>query len=567
LDAIARKPIAAFPRPPWGAVEQGFVVRSLQEDVTESVKPALLAVLGAVIVLLLIACVNVTNLVLARGAQRRGELALRAALGASRWRVVRQLLTESLVLALLGGAAGMALAAWGVQALVALSPHDLPRLAAIRLDGRALSFAVAVTVVVGLVFGSIPAFHGSRGELRAALQQSSGPTASGHQRTRRALVVAEVALALVLLVGAGLLLRSLRRLFSVDPGFEPKGVLTLQVQTAGRHFPDDAARHRFFAEALEAVRHVPSVVSAGLTCQLPLSGDADAYGVSLESNAGDGEAAFRYAVSGDYFQTMGIPLRAGRLLEERDAQGPPVVVVSESFARRKFPGSDPIGKRLRFGPSPQLRTIVGVVADVRQMSLAANEPDAVYLPTRQWPWADRVLTIVVRSRVEAPALIAGIRRAIWSIDKDQPIARIATMEDLLAASASERRFALVLFEAFGVVALILAAMGIYGVLSGSVAERTREIGIRSALGASPGGIVAFILKQGLGLTALGAAIGLSAAIAASQAMTGLLFDVSRLDPVTYVAMVALLLGVSLVACWMPAFRAARVDPAIALRAE
>jgi predicted permease len=272
-------------------------------------------------------------------------------------------------------------------------------------------------------------------------------------------------------------------------------------------------------------------------------------------------------VSGDYFQTMGIPLRAGRLLEERDAQGPPVVVVSESFARRKFPGSDPIGKRLRFGPSPQLRTIVGVVADVRQMSLAANEPDAVYLPTRQWPWADRVLTIVVRSRAEAPALIAGIRRAIWSIDKDQPIARIATMEDLLAASASERRFALVLFEAFGVVALILAAMGIYGVLSGSVAERTREIGIRSALGASPGGILAFILKQGLGLTALGAAIGLSAAIAASQAMTGLLFDVSRLDPVTYVAMVALLLGVSLVACWMPAFRAARVDPAIALRAE
>jgi putative ABC transport system permease protein len=264
---------------------------------------------------------------------------------------------------------------------------------------------------------------------------------------------------------------------------------------------------------------------------------------------------------------MGIPLRGGRLLEERDAQGPPVVVVSEAYAKRKFPGADPIGKRLSLGPDPRLRTIVGVVADVRQMSLAANEPDAIYLPTRQWPWADRVQTLVVRSRVEAPALIGAIRKAIWSIDKDQPIGRIASMEDLLAATASERRFALVLFEAFGAVALLLAAMGIYGVLSGSVAERTREIGIRSALGASPGGILALIVKQGFALTALGAAIGLSAAIAASQAITGLLFGVSRLDPVTYLAMVALLLAVSLVACWMPAFRAARVDPAIALRAE
>jgi putative ABC transport system permease protein len=567
LDAIARKPIAAFARPPWAAVEYGFVVRSLQDEVTESVRPALLAVLGAVIVLLLIACVNVTNLVLARGAQRRGEIALRAALGASRWRVVRQLLTESIVLAILGGAAGMALAAWGVQALVALSPHHLPRLAAIRLDGRALAFALGVTLVVGLVFGSIPAFHGSRGDLRAALQQSSGRTAGGHQTTRRALVVAEVALALVLLVGAGLLLRSLRRLFSVDPGFDSRGVLTLQVQTAGRHFPDDAARHRFFAEALEAVRHVPSVVSAGFTCQLPLSGDADGYGVSLESEVGEAQAAFRYAVRGDYFQTMGIPLRAGRLFDDRDAQGPMVVVINESFAKRKFPGVDPIGKRLRFGPSAELRTIVGVVADVRQLSLSDSEPDAVYLPARQWPWADRVQTLVVRSHVEAPALVAGIRKAIWSVDKDQPIARIATMEDLLAASASERRFALVLFEAFGAVALLLAAMGIYGVLSGSVAERTREIGIRSALGASPGGILSLIVRQGFALTALGAAIGLTAAIAASQALAGLLFGVSRLDPLTYLAMVALLLLVSLVACWMPAWRAARVDPAIALRVE
>jgi putative ABC transport system permease protein len=567
LDAIARKPVPEFPRPPWAFLEEGFVVHSLQDDLTEAVRPALLAVVGAVILLLLIACVNVTNLMLARGAQRRGELALRAALGASRGRVVRQLLTESLVLAILGGGAGMAVAVYGVQVLVALSPRDLPRLSAIALDGRALAFAVAVTALVGLVVGSIPAFLGSRGDLRAALQQSSGRTSGGHQTTRRVLVVAEVALALVLLVGAGLLLRSLRRLFSVDPGFAPSRVLSMQVQTSGRRFPDDAARHRFFAEALEAVRQVPGVTSAAFTSQLPLSGEADSYGVSLESNSGEGEAAFRYAVRGDYFRTMEIPLRQGRYLEERDAQGPPVVLVNESFAKRKFPGADPIGQRVRFGPGKEWDTIVGVVGDVTQLSLAASQPDAVYIPATQWPWADRALTLVVRSRLDAAALVPSISKAIWSIDKDQPIVRVATMEDLLAASASERRFALVLFEAFGLVALILAAMGIYGVLSGSVAERTREIGIRSALGASPGGIVALVIRQGLTLTGVGLALGLSAAIAASQAMVGLLFGVSRLDPVTYLGMVALLLAVSLVACWMPAWRAARVDPSLTLRAE
>ncbi|MFL5436352.1 MAG: ADOP family duplicated permease [Myxococcales bacterium] len=565
LDGIAGKPLGEFPRPPWASLQRGFVVRSLQDDLTEGVKPALLAVLGAVLLLLLIACVNATNLLLARGARRRGEFALRAALGASRPRVVRQLLTETLLLASLGGGLGVLLAVYGVQALVAIGPSELPRLSRIHVDARALVFAVTVSVLAGLLFGAIPAFHGSRGDLRTALQQVPGR--SGHQTTRRALVVAEVALALVLLVGAGLLLRSLKRLFAVDPGFDPAGVLTLTVQTTGQRFRDDAARRRFFAEALDAVRAVPGIAAAGFTSQLPLEGIGDGYGVSLESTPDTVDGAFRYSVTGDYFAAMGIPLRRGRVLDDHDAQGDPVVVVNESFARRKFPGGDAIGKRLRFGYDPRFRTIVGVVADVTQTSLAASLPDAVYVPVAQWAWTDRALFLAVRSKT-APSLLApAIRQAIWSIDKNQVIVRIATMEDLLSASASQRRFALVLFEAFAAVALVLAAMGIYGVLAGSVAERTREIGIRAALGASPGGILALVVRQGLALTGIGVAAGLAGAVAASQAIAGLLFGVSRLDPLTYAGMVALLFAVAAVACWIPAWRAARVDPALTLRAE
>jgi predicted permease len=339
------------------------------------------------------------------------------------------------------------------------------------------------------------------------------------------------------------------------------------VQTTGQRFRDDAARRRFFAEALDAVRGVPGIAAAGFTSQLPLTGIGDGYGVSLESTPEITDGAFRYSVTGDYFAAMGIPLRRGRVLDDHDAQGDPVVVVNESFARRKFRGTGAIGRRLRIGSDPRLRTIVGVVADVTQTSLAESLPDAVYVPVAQWSWTERALFLVIRSKT-APSLLApAIRQAIWSIDKNQPVVRAATMEERLSASASERRFALVLFEAFAAVALVLAAMGIYGVLAGSVAERTREIGIRAALGASPGGILALVVRQGLALTGIGIAVGLATAVAASQAIAGLLFGVSRLDPLTYFGMVALLVVVSAVACWMPAWRAARVDPALTLRAE
>jgi len=574
LDVIARTPVKEFSRPPHASLDNGLIINSLQDDMTSGVKPALLAILGAVLLVLLIACVNVTNLLMARGAQRRGEFVMRAALGATRARLIRQLLTESLLLAIIGGVLGMAVAAFGVSALVALSPPGLPRASAISVDVTVFVFAFGITTLVGLLVGLIPALHASRGDLHTGLQQSSRRTAGGQQLTRRLLVVAEVALALVLLVSAGLLLRSMQRLFAVDPGFDTSHLLTMQVQTSGHRFDEDTT-HRFFAQSLEAVSQVPGVTSAAFTSQLPLSGDLeDGYGVHFESSpTGNPEAdnaALRYVVSPGYFETMDLPLRRGRLLDAHDkADAPMAVVISESLARSKFPGQDPLGQRLRIGPSDgPWYTVVGVVGNVKQTSLVVSQSDAVYVTTMQWRlFVDKALWLVVRARGDAATLAPAIRQSIWSVDKDQPIVRVATMDDLLAASAAERRFALILFEAFGLVALVLAATGIYGVLSGSVTERTREIGVRLALGAARSNILALVFRQGMALTGLGVVIGLSGAVAATQAIVTLLFGVSRLDPITYLGVIALLVCVSVIACWVPAWRAARVDPSITLRAE
>ncbi len=551
---------------------EGFIINSLQDDVTGAVKPALLAVLGAVMLVLTIACVNVTNLLFARGAQRRGEFAMRAALGAGRMRMIRQLLTESLLLAVLGGALGMVVAEFGVRALVALSPSGLPRVGAISVDSAVFAFGLGITTLIGLVVGLIPALDASRADLRTGMQESSRRTAGGHHLTRKALVVAEVAFALVLLVSAGLLLRSLQHLFAVAPGFDASHLLTMQIQTSGHRFDQDSTTHRFFAQALETVRHVPGVTAAAFTSQLPLSSDSDIYGIQFESSPNDPEqdhGAFRYAVTPGYFETMGMPLRRGRLLDAHDVAGAPVaVLINESFAKRKFPGQDPIGQRVHVGRTDlPWYTIVGVVGDVKQISLAVGQSDAVYITPTQWYFADNSLSLVVRARGDAAVLAPAIRNAIWSVDKDQPIVRVATMDDLLAASAAERRFALILFQAFALVALVLSATGIYGVLSGSVTERTREIGVRLALGASRGDILALVVRQGMTLTGLGIVIGLSGAVAASQAIVTLLFGISRLDPITYLGVIALLVGVSVIACWVPARRATKVDPLVALRYE
>jgi putative ABC transport system permease protein len=574
LARIAHTPVSEFPRPPWASLDHGLIANSLGNDLASGVKPALVAISGAVLLVLLIACVNVTNLLLARGAERRGEFAMRAALGAGRWRLIRQLLAESLLLATLGGALAMMVAQFGVRALVALSPPELPRVDAIRLDGTVFVFALGISALIGLVGGLIPARQASRGDLHMGLQQSSARTAGGQQLTRRTLVVTEFAIALVLLVSAGLLLRSLQRLFAIDPGFDAAQLLTMQVQESGHRFDDDSARTRFFTQALEAVRQVPGVQSAAFTSQLPLSGDFESYGVQFAADPNDNtEVGLRYAVSPGYFEAMRIPLRRGRLLDEHDGAGAPLaVLLSESFARRKFPGQDPLGQRLRVGPDigradRPWGTVVGVVGDVKQASLALSDSDAFYTSTTQYAWVDSVQSLVVRARGDAAANTSVIKNAIWSVDRDQPVVRVATMDSLLAKSEAERHFVLILFEAFGLVALVLAATGIYGVLSGSVTERMREIGVRVAVGATRGDILALVIRQGLMLTAVGIVIGLAGAMAASQALITLLFGVSGLDPATYFGVIVLLTGVSLIACGLPAWRAAQIDPATSLRAE
>ena len=569
LAEISRRVVPEFVRPPWAAMRSPLLVASMRDDLTRSVKPALLSVLGAVTLLLLIACVNVANLLLTRGVQRRGELSLR--LGSGSKRLVRQMLTESVVLALIGGVAGIAVAWLGVRALIALSPADLPRVNAVALNGGAFAFALAVSTLAGIAVGMTPALHGSRETTRADLQHGSRRTVGGHTVARRSLVVVEVALALVLLVSAGLLFRSLHRLFTIDPGFKPDHLLTMRVQVSGGNYDDNNVVFGFFDRARAEVRRVPGVTAAATTSQLPLSGDGDQYGAHFESSeTGRNEGAvFRYAVSPGYFETIGIPLIRGRLLDSTDRQGaPPALVINESFAKRKFPGRDPIGQRLHVGPDrgPWF-TIVGVVGDVKQMSLAAGTADAIYItPTQSW-FADVEMSFVVRTRGAPLALASQIENAIWSVDKNQPIARISTMDALVTASEAQRRFALMIFEAFALAALALAAIGMYGVLSGSVTERLRELGVRAALGASPNDIVRMVVGQGMALTVVGIVLGVAGAAAASRMLTTLLFGISPLDAVTYAAVVGVLVGVSAMASALPAIRAARVDPVSILRAD
>ncbi|HKN66307.1 MAG TPA: FtsX-like permease family protein, partial [Gemmatimonadaceae bacterium] len=421
----------------------------------------------------------------------------------------------------------------------------------------------------------IPALGSARG-IGQWLQGGSRRATGGRSRVRRALVVAEVALALVLLVSAGLLLRSLERLFAVAPGFDASHLLTMQVIDPGQAYRSDTARRQFYERALDAARQVPGVTSAALTSQLPLSDDLDGYGYEAASTpslkAGEDGAALRYVVTPGYFATMRIPLRRGRLLNPTDADAmPEAVVISESFARRKFGTKNPIGERVRFGPETgsdrPWDLIVGVVGDVKQQSLASTTTDAFYISMGHWSWVDNVQSLVVRTSGDAAALAPAIKRAVWSVDANQPIQRVMTMDELIALSAAERRFALVIIESFAIAALVLAAVGIYGVLSGSVSERMREIGVRSALGATRQSILALVVRQGLALVLVGIVIGIVGAVAATRALVSLMFDVSRLDPVTYIGVGALLVGVSLLACWLPAWRAARVDPAITLRAE
>jgi putative ABC transport system permease protein len=468
---------------------------------------------------------------------------------------------------------GVVLAYAAVDGLLALSPPELPRVGAIAVDDAALAFAAGLTTFTGLLVGLIPALQSFKAGVPGRPRQPSKRVAGGHQLTRRALVVVQVAIALVLLVAAGLLLRSLQHLFAMPPGFDPAGLLTMQVHTAGQRFRDADATNRFFTQALQAVRQVPGVSAAAFTNQLPLTGEEEVWGVHFESiptaAADETHDGYRYAVSPGYFEVMGIPLRAGRTLDEHDiASAPLAAVINESTARRRLPGLNPIGQRLHIGPnSGPWFTVVGVVGDVTQTSLAISRSDGVYVTPEQWRFADSGRWLVVRAHRDVTALAPAIRQTISAIDRNQPIIRVATMDERVRTSAADRRFALLLFEVFGVTALVLAAVGTYSLLSGSVTERTREIGVRSALGASRFDILTLVLRQGMTLTGLGILIGLAGAAIASRALVTLLFGVTPLDSTTYVGVAALLAIVSMLACATPAWRAARVRPSIALRLE
>ncbi len=575
LVTIGRTPVAEFTRPAWAAMEQGLALQSLHASVTSGVRPALLAIVGAVLLLLAIACANVMNILIARALARRDELATRSALGAEPGRLVKQLFAESALLTCLGGVLGVVIAAFASRALVALVPAALPRLDAIALNARVLGFALATTAAVALVSGLWPALRARNLGSTAALR--SGPRATGHAfaTLRRSLVVVQVALATVLLASAGLLLRSVDQLLSIPTGFDAERVLTMQVVVPRGAVNGEAEGLALLDRVLESVRAVPGVHEAALTSLLPLSGNSfEMYGVVHEAAAGSSEntgAAYRYSVTPEWFETMGIPLLRGRTLGVGDRPGAPqAILINESFAARRFAGRDPIGQRVKIGPVTRpdgpWGTIVGVVGDVKQASLAEST-DAFYVALGQWAWADPVQSLAVQTTGDPAALVEPVRRAIWSVNPSLPIERIATMSDLVADSEAQRSFALTIFATFGLAALLLAGVGVYGVIEGSVTERTREIGVRSALGATPARLAAFVVGQGLGLTAIGIVLGILAAAGATQAIASLLFGIAQFDVVTYVGVVALLIVVAFVACYAPATRAARIDPAITLRAD
>ena len=577
LTTLAASQVAEFPRPDWAALENGFAVERLQASVTSEVRPALLAILGAVLLLLAIACANVSNILLARAFARRGELAMRAVLGAGRGRLVQQLFAESTLLALFGGAVGVAIAALVSRALVAVAPDTLPRLDAIGFDGRVFGFAVATTAVVALVVGLVPAVRTRGGVEDARLHVGARSTTPGLLVVRRALVVAQVALATVLLASAGLLLRSVERIFTVPTGFDASQTVAMQVVATGTSIRSSAEAQVLYEQVLEAVRAVPGVVEAALTNHLPLSGSMnERYGVVMEATPGDSANTiyvgdpFRYTVTPRWFETMGIPLVRGRLLGPEDVRdAPQAILVNESFAAR-FAGRDPIGERVRIGanrPETPLGTIVGVVADVRHTSLASAPSNVFYVAMGQWTWVDSTQTLVVRTTGDSVSLVPSIKQAVWSVNPTLPVTRITTMVDLVAQSEARRTFALAVFAAFGLAALLLAGVGVYGVIEERVTERTREIGLRAALGATPKRIAALVVGQGLALTIIGVVIGVGVAASSTRAIASLLFGIEPFDLVTYAGVVVLLLGIAFIACYAPAFRAARIDPAITLRAD
>ncbi len=571
LNALSARYVAAHPTEYEAA---GIRLEPLREQVVKQARPALRLVLGAAALVLLIACANVANLLFARAVRRGSEFAVRSALGAGRWRIARQMLIESVVLGMAGGVAGLVVALWSVRTLVGLAPPELPRLSSVGIDGGVLLFTGVVAVGGGLFFGLLPAVVAGRTDVLRRMGAGQRVAGTRRRRALRAgLVVSEVALALMLAAGAGLLVRSLGQLFAVDAGFDPADLLTMEVQAAGPAYDEDAAVLAMQARLLNAVEGLPDVALAGLVSQLPLGGNFDRWGVRIEdrplANPAQAPGADRYSVSPDYIRAMRIPVLRGRAFTAADREGAvPVVLINRTLAERYWPGADPLGTRIQLGASDSpWRTIVGVVGDVKHTGLDAPPGPQIYMPIRQSPWADTQVALAVRTDRDPASLADAVRRAIWAVDGSLAISRVLPAPELVRASATRRAFALRIFAAFAVVALLLAGAGIFGVLSGAVAERTREIGVRTALGATRANVLGLVIGQGMRIAGLGIVLGIALALGSARLLRGLLFGVQPDDPLTLVAVSAILALVALAACAVPAFRAARTDPVRTLRAD
>jgi putative ABC transport system permease protein len=567
LTGIAERLAVAYP-----ASNAGRTVRlvPLQDQIVRQYRTALTVLLAAVGVVLLIACANVANLLLARGVARRREIAIRAALGAGRGRIVSQLLTESLIVAIIAGAAGVLLSLWGVAALVAASPIQIPRLHDVHIDRPVLLFAALLSAATGIVFGLVPAFHVSRSDASETLKDTARGSGAQGARTRQVLVVAEVALSLVLLAGAGLLARTLVNLQRVDLGFVADRAVAMEISLPDTRYATAAARVAFYRRTIESLRAIPGATSVAAASTLPLMGNDMDIGFRIEGRprrAEDHINAAYHAVSSDYFKTMGIRVVRGRRFTDRDDEhAPGVLIISETMARKYWPNEDPLGKRVTVGSNSWgLREIVGIVGDVKESELAEDARPEMYTPFPQTPWA--FFTVVLRTEAAAALVAPQMRAVVVKLDPDQPPGDVATMTHYVERAIATPQFTATLVGAFATLATALAGLGLYGLLAYGVAQRRREIGIRLALGARPSDVRSLVVSQAIGLGAIGLALGTAAAFAITRALASLLFGVSASDPLTFTASCALLLAVVATAAYLPARRATRVDPMVALRAD
>ncbi len=569
MTTIERRLELAYPE---GNTGIGVSLVGTHEQTVKEVRPALLVLLGAVAFMLLIACANIANLLLARAASREKEIAIRTALGASRLRILRLILAESLLLSLAGGCFGFLLAIWGTDALLALTPDNVPRLNEVGVDARVFGFTLAISVVTGIIFGLIPGFYAVRSELNEGLKEGSrGSMASvAGKRIRSVLVSVEVALSLVLLIGAGLMIKSFLRLQQTNLGFNAENVLAVNVTLPSSKYSEDRQQATFFHEALQRLESVTGVQSVGATTALPLTLSLSGSDFRIEGRPepapGTEMIINTISISPGYFRTLGITVMKGRDFSDRDnSDAPQVAIINADLARIYFPNEDPIGRRITFDDGESWMSIVGIVGDIKQLGLDSSTQPQAYFPYFQVP--TRSMSLVVRTASDPLSLTAMVKSQIQTIEKDIPINDLKTMQQLLAESISGRRFNMLLLTLFAAVALMLAVVGIYGVMSYTVTQRTHEIGVRVAIGAEPLDVFRMVIKQGMTLATIGVVFGLLGAFALTRLMTTMLFGVEPTDPTTFLGIAALLTGVSLVACCIPGRRATKVDPLVALRYE